>query len=121
MNRFSLLVVFQLVMASLAVGCGGSSRPPTQLLSETQASIRGAEEVGAADAPKAALHLKMARDYVARAEQLMQDDENDTAGYLLMRASADAELSIAFAKSSRERTDVEETQNKIERLKEGQK
>ena len=62
------------VLAALAmIACGGAAAP-TQKLTNTQAAIRGAQEVGAEQNPKAALHLKMARDQVARIQEPKTSD-----------------------------------------------
>ncbi|MBO6936040.1 MAG: DUF4398 domain-containing protein [Deltaproteobacteria bacterium] len=81
-------------------------------MTETQAAIRGAQEVGADDAPQAALHLQYAKEQLADAETIA-DDDPERANRLLMRAESDAELAIALAEEAELRTEAEETRNRI--------
>lgn len=97
-----------IVAASFAWGCGGSHPPPTQPLADVQAADRSAKELGAADLPKASLHLKYAEDQTTQAKRLMQEDENKQAAALLMRAKADAELAVALAHEQRAKAQVQE-------------
>ena len=81
------------------------------------ADVRAAEEIGAGQVPKAALHLKMARDQIATAERLIADDENGEATMVLARAQADAEVAIALAHENQLRQQAQEAQQKVEQLK----
>ena len=81
------------------------------------ADIRAAEEVGAGQVPKAALHLKMARDQVSTAERLMADDENEEASLVLARAQADADVAIALSHETTLRAQAHTLREKIEKLK----
>lgn len=110
------LIGIGLVGLVALVACGSAS-PPTHQLAESKAAVRAAEEVGAPAAPKAALHLKLARDQIARAENLMREKEFSDAKNLLRRAEADAELAIALAKAHTEREAAEEAMRKVQRLK----
>jgi hypothetical protein len=49
------------LVAVVGVGCGGGYPVPSERLSSSQAAVRGAEEVGVANEPAAALHLKLAQ------------------------------------------------------------
>ena len=100
----------------LGVGCGASA-PPTLQQTKTQSAIRGAEVAGAEDTPKAKLHLKMAKDHLANAEQLISEEEYDDAALVLRRAEADAELAIALSKESDARGRAEDLQRKVQELK----
>ena len=63
----------QLILcAAFIVSCGGSPKPPTEEMSKAKAVSRAADEVGAKDTPKAALHLKMANDQIAAAEERIE-------------------------------------------------
>src|SRR4051812_14885148 len=79
-----------LVAVSVAA-CGGSSLPPAKA-ADTQASISAAAAVGADQHPQAALHLKMARDQLKQAQELINRNEGDQARLVLERANADAEV-----------------------------
>jgi hypothetical protein len=100
----------------LAVGCG-SSAPPTHQHTKSQAAIRGAEVAGADESPKAKLHLKMARDHLANAEQLIAEEEYEDAALVLRRAEVDADLAISLAKESQARARAEDLQAKVQELK----
>ena len=58
----------------LIVGCAGAE-VPAQKVTDSRAAIRAAEEVGAKQHPQAALHLELARDQVALAQNLIDEDE----------------------------------------------
>jgi hypothetical protein len=108
-TRFAILL--------FAGGCG-AAKPPTYALGQSQAAIRGAEEVGAADVPAAALHLKLARDNLTAAEKLISEQEGyEEAKLLLKRAQADAELAIVLSKEQHARAEAVEAAQKVERLR----
>lgn len=101
----------------LLIHCGGAP-PPTDQLASSQAAIRAADEVGAKEDPKAALHLKLAQEQLTKAKTLMEDDENEAANMLLLRAEVDAELARSLAKKARSVQAAEEAAEDIEKLKE---
>jgi hypothetical protein len=74
--------------------------PPNDTLAQSVASVRGAEEVGAADVPQAALSLQLAREEVAKAKALLAEGENERAYYMALRAANDAELANALAREN---------------------
>lgn len=96
--------------------CGGAG-PPTHQLAESNSSIRAADEVGAANTPKAALHLKMARDHLRNAEALIEEEEYEDAALVLKRAEADADLALALARETQARTQAEQSMRKVQELK----
>jgi len=102
---------------SLSVGCGASMPRPTNELTEAKSAVRGAEEVGAPDVPKAALHLKMARDNIELAEQAIAKENNERAHLYLQRGQADAELAILLAKEARVAAEAQEALDKVEELR----
>ncbi|RYF44704.1 MAG: DUF4398 domain-containing protein, partial [Cytophagaceae bacterium] len=79
MNTLRLSLVRSTAMTALAatLSLGGfacASYPaPSEHLASSMAAVRGAQEVGAAQVPRAALHLKLAEDQIAQAKQFMQD------------------------------------------------
>jgi len=103
--------------ASLAIGCGAAAPVPSEQITQTQAAIRAAEEVGAPSVPKAALHLKMARDQLQTAQGLISQDENEEAGLVLDRARVDAELALALAKEASLRAQAAEALEKVRKLR----
>jgi hypothetical protein len=106
-----------LVALVTAFGCGGSMPVPQSQLTQSKASIRAAEEVGAPRVPQAALHLKMAQDQVAQAEKLIADDDNEEATLVLARAEADAELALELAREASLKAQAQEALNKVDKLK----
>jgi hypothetical protein len=106
-----------LVLGAAAVAACGSTSKPTYQLTQSEAAVRAAEEVGAKDTPQAALHLKMARDQVTEAKRLIIDEKYEPARHLLRRAEADANLAIALAKASRARAEADEVNRNLERLR----
>ena len=113
MKRIGKLIL----CAAFVVSCAGSPKPPTEEMSKARAVSRAADEVGAKDAPKAALYLKMANDKIAEAEELIEKERMNQARRLLMRAEADAELSIALAKAASKEEEAEAAMLKVEKLK----
>lgn len=113
-------VVIGSLLAAFAVACGSAAVPVSGSLTQTQAAIRAAEEVGARNVPKAALHLKMATDQLQTAKGLLADGEEEEASVVLARAEIDAELALALAKSSNLRAQANEAMNKVNELKKGE-
>jgi hypothetical protein len=70
---------------------------PQDRLEGSSASVRGAEEVGAANVPAARLHLELAKDEIANAKKLAADGD-ERAVLMLARGEADAELSMGLAR-----------------------
>ena len=105
-----------LTLSVVVTACGGSA-PPTYQHARSQAAVRAAEELGSASSPKSALHLKMARDHLASAEQLMASDKHDEAGLVLKRAEADAELAVALAREGEERTRAQNANRRVQELR----
>lgn len=82
----------------LALGCAGTYPPPTQQMADVQAANRSATELGAQKHPKAQLHLKLAEEQLELAKAAIDDDDNERAESLLIRAKADAELAVALTR-----------------------
>lgn len=81
---------------------------PTERLAEAQSAERSARELGAEQHPSAQLSLKLAQDQITLAEAAIADGENETADSLLIRAKADAELSLAQAREKAAKVEVQE-------------
>lgn len=88
-------------------GCGATVMSPSKL-TDSEGSMRGAEEVGARDVPAAGLHLKLAEDEVAKAKALNKDGDGEAADRMLLRAQADADLAIAVTKAAAARSEADE-------------
>lgn len=78
------------------VGCA-AVRIPADRLERTEASIRGAEEVGALGVPAAKLHLQLARDQTETAKKMAASGDS-RAVLVLARAESDSELALALAR-----------------------
>ena len=86
-------------VAALALaGCAAVVIPPAQLAS-TEASIRGAQEMGAEGLPAAKLHLQLARDQTESAKKMASGGDR-RAGLVLARAESDAELALGLAREN---------------------
>jgi len=81
---------------------------------DSAGAIRAAEEVGGAHSPEAALHLELAKEQFEHARHLTKADDRPEATRLLLRARADADLSLAL---TRENTQTLETQGALTKFK----
>jgi len=105
-----------LLAAGVLCACGGAQLSQSRM-SEVQAAVRAAEEVGANDQPKAALHLQLARDEIAAAQRLAKDGEEDDAKLVLERARVDAELALQLARTEQEQQKARQAWQKVQDLK----
>lgn len=87
------------LLSALVVACGGTSIPPAKV-AETQSQISAATAVGADNNPQAALHLKMARDQLKQAQNLINDGKDDEARLVLERANADADVALMITRET---------------------
>ena len=82
----------------LACGCGSSFPVPTQKLADAESAHRSARELGADKKTEAQLNLKLAEEGINAAKVQIKEGDNRRADFLLLRAKADAELSLALAR-----------------------
>lgn len=91
------------MMTSLAAlafaGCAAVTVPAAELAS-SEASIRGAEEMGASGVPPARLHLQLARDQTEEAKKMAASGDT-RAVLVLARAESDAELALGLAREAK--------------------
>jgi hypothetical protein len=104
-------------LTALTAACGGAPRPEAQA-AKSKSAVSAAEAVGAQSYPKAALHLKMAKDQIGTADRLITDGDNEEADLVLQRAEADAELALALAREEKQRVEAQEALKKVQELKE---
>jgi hypothetical protein len=94
--------VLKKLMISLAgaglLGCATGQIPADQL-ERSEASIRGAEEVGALGIPAAKLHLQLAKDQTESAKKMAAHGD-DRAVLVLARAESDGELALGLAREA---------------------
>lgn len=93
--------------AFFALACGGSSLPPPKV-TEAESAVSAAQAVGAASNPRAALHLKMARDQLAEAKTLIKNGDDEEARLVLEGAAADAELALMLTREEQARAQAAE-------------
>ena len=113
MNRLNWIAI-TLAAAGLA-GCGASALPSSKV-AEPREAIRAASEMGADSNPQAQLHLKFAKDQVAKADQLLKDGDKDGATLALMQADADAELALELTKEEKMQGEAKAARAKIQDL-----
>lgn len=104
-----------LALAALMVGCGASA-PSTEQISAPQAAMEAARALGAEEIPSARLHLKMAQDQYQAAKQMLDDDDNERATWMLRRAEADADLAREIARMESTRKAAEVAKQQIDEL-----
>lgn len=95
-----------LTASFITFGCGGTFPVPTQSLADAQAAERSATELGAANQPKAQLHLSLAHEQIGQANVAIKDGDNERADSLLRRARSDAELAIALTRDQTAKSDA---------------
>ena len=101
---------------AVLVGCGGAELNQTRV-TNVQAAVLAAEQVGANDQPKAALHLQLAKEQIESAKRLAADGDGSNANLLLERAKVDAELAMQLARTEREQANARQAWEKIQDLK----
>jgi hypothetical protein len=109
------IYVTSLALATLTA-CASAPEPKERVAS-SRAAMRSAEEMGARHVPAAALHLQLANEQADFAKALIQKGDNERAGWVLMRAEADAELALALARESSLRAEAHQAMDKVRALK----
>lgn len=114
MTRSVLTVLWVAALGQL--GCGSAAVPQEQLTA-AQAAVKGAQVAGAAEDPRAALHLKLAQEQVQKAQALIANDDNEEAARLVERAQSDADLAILLAKEAHSKQEAASVREQIEDIK----
>jgi hypothetical protein len=107
--------------AVLAAAAATSGCAATLRTEKSTSGIRAAEEVGAENVPRAALHLQLAREELQRARALAKGGQMDRATSLLLRAEADAELAVALSREDTEKTEALAAVERVRLLKQDNK
>jgi hypothetical protein len=102
-------------LACSLFGCGGAAVPESQLVG-AKSSVSAAQAVGAEQEPKAALHLKLARDEIEMAETLINEGDNEQAREALDRARLDADLSLSLTREATTRLEAQKALEKVDTL-----
>jgi hypothetical protein len=104
-----------LIVSGCLMACS-TSHPLPANYAPTQAAISAADAVGAQQEPRAALHLKMARDQLAEAQSLTQKGDSDEAALACERARTDAELALMVKREADARSAAARATAAVERL-----
>jgi len=91
------IAVITLPLLLGAVACGSSLPPPNDEWNAAQADIARADGGGAGGVPEAKLHLQLAQEDLAKAKQLI-DQDNKRAASLIALAKVEAQLALSLAK-----------------------
>jgi len=115
-NVFKIrIMVFAVAVVATAIIAGCANAPPLRTEASTS-GIRAAEEVGAAEVPRASLHLQLAKEELELAKRLSAQGENEKAASMLLRTEADAELAVALSHGDAERLEAEKAMEKVHQL-----
>lgn len=112
MKTSTLMIWF----GALALSACASTAPPTARVSSSEDAVRAARELGAEQEPTATLHLDAAEEQLAHAKRLMGSGENEKAAWLLARAEADANLSIALTREAKNKRAAQDAEVQIQNL-----
>jgi hypothetical protein len=112
-------ILFVELIGALSFLACASYPAPQQHMADSVAAVRGAEEVGAADQPQAALNLKLAQEEVARAKSLLDDGKNEQADFMTLRAKADADLALSLARENVARIRAQQSDAKAHAVQNG--
>jgi hypothetical protein len=112
------MTAFIKVLGAAALALAGCSQthtmPPNYAPAQT--AIGAADAVGERNEPRAALHLKMARDAVARAQTLAQNGDEHEAQLTLDRARTDAELALMVTREATARREANTAKQEVQAL-----
>lgn len=112
MKCLLLFAVFSIVSCA--------SAPPLKTEASTS-GIRAAETIGAANVPRAALHLQLAKEELAQANKLGAAGDQEQGASMLLRAQVDAELALAISREDAERAEATAALAKVRELQAGTK
>jgi hypothetical protein len=102
-------------LVALAAGCASQQALPPNY-APTQAAISAADAVGARNEPRAALHLKMAKDQVVRAQSYAKEGDEHEAALMLDRARTDAEAALMITRELEARKQAESVKRDLDAL-----
>jgi hypothetical protein len=71
------------------------------------AAVKTADSAGASKEPQAALHLKLAKEQIGQAQQMIEEGDFEEADRMTMRANEDAELALGMAREARLKRDLQ--------------
>jgi hypothetical protein len=109
----TMILTGTFVTAALATACASA---PLRTESSTS-GIRAAEEVGAREVPRAALHLQLAKEELHKAKALAAKGEDEMAASMLLRAEADAELAVLLSREDAEKAEAQAAVTRVHELR----
>lgn len=104
-------------LGSLCLVACARAPVPTAQVATSSAEIRAAKALDAQQVPTAQLYLKLATDELTEATKLLNVGENEKAERLLVRAQADAEVSVALAREEKSKKAAEDVQAQLRNLR----
>ena len=110
------IVAFVFQGACATTNSGPVVAVPSLGAEDSAGAIRAAEEVGAAHNPEAALHLELAKEEFEHARKLTSPDDRPESTRLLLRARADADLSLALTRESSSKLEAQAALDKVKTL-----
>lgn len=116
-RSLSLLSSFALTAFTAGTVACASAPVPQDRLTSSEGSIRAATEMGAAEEPRAALHLKLAQEQLDLAKKLIADGENERADIVLQKAFVDSELAVALTKETTAMAEAARIQKEVTALR----
>lgn len=108
-------IAFASVFGVALAACGSSDAPEKQF-AESEAAVRAASEVGADHDPQASLHMKLAKDRIAKATKANEEGEHEVAKKLLEQAELDAELALSLTREKQAQTQAAQAKQQLETL-----
>ena len=103
----------------LGAACAGAPPIPAERLSQTEAEIRAAQEIGAEKVPQAKLHLQEAREQLEAAKTLQKSNPEEAARRLEL-SRAQAELANALTREETAVSEAEQAKARLAALRKGQ-
>ncbi|HXN32426.1 MAG TPA: DUF4398 domain-containing protein [Polyangiaceae bacterium] len=102
--------------AALALSACAASYVPASHVLGAQSAIAAADGAGAAQNPQADLHLRLAREQYSSAQRLIKQGATAQADAMLLRAQADAQLSLSLAREASAQTEARQMSERIRAL-----
>ncbi len=104
------------IVTTLAlIGCGANVPPPNAEFAQAKLDLGRAQETGNGVAD-AQLHMRLAQENLDSAKTLMATNnskDNERAGQLIARASAESELALNQGREAKARTELQKAQAQL--------
>lgn len=101
--------------ATTCVACA-STPVPADKYARARGAIQTAETMNVERMPNAATHLTLARQELDHAKDLLSKGENEQAGYVLLKAEADAEAAVSLAREVWAKQEAAQTIERVNQL-----